>query len=118
MESLWLFVLLAFVVSLGSGNNLTISCVSWNVNSAAKIRDNPLTIERLVEADVVFLQETLHTRVEDCLELTGFVGQHSLAIPTRRRPSRGLSSFFKINSFTDGGISQVDFSRPIRLFSY
>jgi hypothetical protein len=108
MEPTWLFVILAFVVSQATCNNLTLSCITWNVNSAAKIRDNPLTISRLVEADVVFLQETLHTNVEDCLELNGFVGQHNLAIPTRRRPSRGLSSFFKIDSFTDGGISQVD----------
>ncbi len=107
MEALWCLGLVAAASQVVLSENFTLSCVSWNVNSVAKIRDNPRAIGHLTNADVVFLQETLHTRVEDCLVLNGFVGQHNLAIPTARRPSRGLSSFFKIESFTDGGITQV-----------
>jgi hypothetical protein len=85
----------------------TISCVSWNVNSVAKIRSDPQAISQLTSCEVVFLQETLRKRAEDCLLLPGFVGQYSLAIPTARRPSRGVSSFFRIESFVDGSLLQV-----------
>jgi hypothetical protein len=104
------YLVLLFLSSLRSawGNDtVPISAVSWNVNSAAKIRSDPQAISLLTSCDVIFLQETLHTRAEDCLLLPGFVGQHSLAIPTNRRPSRGVSSFFRIASFVDGSILQV-----------
>ncbi len=103
-------VLLLFLITpcLALGADVfTISCITWNVNSAAKISSDPQAISQLTSCDVVFLQETLHTRAEDCLLLPGFVGQHSLAIPTARRPSRGVSSFFRIQSFVDGSLLQV-----------
>jgi hypothetical protein len=73
----------------------------------AKIRNDPRAVAHISSCDVVFLQETLSTTPESCLLLPGFVGQHSLAIPTNRRPSRGVSSFFKISTFVDGALSQV-----------
>jgi exonuclease III len=86
---------------------LNITAISWNVNSVAKIKNDPRAISHLVDCDVAFLQETLLTRMEDCLVLPGYVGHHNLAIPTNRRPSRGVSSYFRIESFVDGSISQV-----------
>ncbi len=40
-------------------------------------------------------------------ELQGYLAHHSLAIYTGRRPSRGVTSLFKISSFVDGAIQRV-----------
>jgi hypothetical protein len=103
----WLFWFGLFPTLIVGLDDFQVTGISWNVNSAAKIRNDPEAISHLMEGDVVFLQETLHTRAEDCLILPGYVGQHNLAIPTNRRPSRGASSFFRIETFVDGSISQV-----------
>jgi hypothetical protein len=100
----WAILLVAVA---GCGGSLNITATSWNVNSVAKIRNDPRALAHISSCDVVFLQETLSTTPESCLLLPGFVGQHSLAIPTNRRPSRGISSFFKIETFVDGALSQV-----------
>jgi exonuclease III len=99
---LWLLPALAYGQA-----EFPVTATSWNVNSAAKIRNDPKALSHFLECDVIFLQETLHTRKEDCLTLRGFVGHHNLAIPTNRRPSRGVSSFFRIETFVDGSVSQV-----------
>ncbi len=110
----WALVTIALLFWVGDCRaSINITAVTWNVNSVAKIRIDPRAIAHITSRDVVFLQETLCTTPESCLLLPGFVGQHSLAIPTNRRPSRGLSSFFKIESFVDGALSQV-----IHIFLY
>jgi exonuclease III len=99
---LWLLPALAYGQA-----EFPVTATSWNVNSVAKIRNDPKARSHFSVCDVIFLQETLHTRTEDCLTLPGFVGHHNLAIPTNRRPSRGVSSFFRIETFVDGSVSQV-----------
>lgn len=99
-----LFLYIGVANCLGSSN---ITAITWNVNSAAKIRNDPRAVAQISNCDVIFLQETLSSNPDSCLILPGFVGQHSLAIPTNRRPSRGLSSFFRIETFVDGALSQV-----------
>ncbi len=106
MGGSWFWFLL-FPLAAHGIDEFRVSAISWNVNSAAKIRDDPQALAELMQCDVIFLQETLHTRAEDCLNLPGYIAQHNLAIPTNRRPSRGSSSFFRIETFVDGSVSQV-----------
>jgi hypothetical protein len=104
----WALVGLCILTGITSCcGSLNVTAITWNVNSAAKIRSDPRALAQIASCDVVFLQETLSTSPDTCLLLPGFVGQHSLAIPTNRRPSRGLSSFFRIETFVDGALSQV-----------
>jgi hypothetical protein len=83
------------------------TALSWNTNSAEKLRDVPSALRLLRSADCVFLQETLHTSLDQCILLEGFVGHHVLATHTQGRPSQGLSSFFRIDAFTEGCISRL-----------
>jgi hypothetical protein len=104
----WALVCLFVLCGLtGCEGSLNITAITWNVNSVAKIRTDVRAVAQISRCDVIFLQETLSCNPDSCLLLPGFVGQHSLAIPTNRCPSRGLSSFFRIETFVDGALSQV-----------
>ncbi len=53
---------------------------------------------------MIYLQETYSLSDETVLELPGYLAHHSLALYTGRRPSRGVSTLFRIEAFVDGAI--------------
>jgi hypothetical protein len=53
------------------------------------------------------LQETFTTSPENGFELIGFIPHHILARPTTRRPSCGLTSLLKIDSFAGGTLRPI-----------
>jgi exonuclease III len=83
------------------------SCVTWNVNGVSKLRDFVFSTSWLGDYDVIFLQETYSTTDDNVIQLSGYLGHHSLAAYTGRRPSRGVSSLFRIESFVDGALQRI-----------
>ncbi len=83
------------------------SCVTWNVNGASKLRDYVFSTSWLREYDVIYLQETYSTSEENVFQMAGYLGHHSLAAYTGRRPSRGVSTLFRIESFVDGALQRI-----------
>jgi endonuclease/exonuclease/phosphatase (EEP) superfamily protein YafD len=77
------------------------------VNGVAKF--GPLTPELgyLERFDVILLQETYTTSPENGFELEGFIPYHTLARATRRKPSCGLSTLLKIETFVGGTLRSL-----------
>ncbi len=100
--------LLAILTWLAIPNHAAkFSCVTWNVNGVSKLRDFVFSAAWLKDYDVIFLQETYSTSDDNVFELSGYLGHHSLAAYTGRRPSRGVSSLFRIESFVDGALQRI-----------
>ncbi len=104
--------ILCFVVVLiawlrGFSSAVELSCVTWNVNGVSKLRDYVFSTSWLRQHDVIYLQETYSTSDENVFQLPGYLGHHSLAAYTGRRPSRGVSILFRIESFVEGALQRV-----------
>lgn len=78
---------------------------SWNINGWKKIA-SMVKLGILVPFlfHVLLLQETFYTvnKKEKPPALTGYIGFHVEAIVTGGRPSKGLTSFFEANVFSNG----------------
>jgi exonuclease III len=83
------------------------SCVTWNVNGVSKLRDLVFSSTWLQDYDVIFLQETYSTSDDHVFQPPGYLGHHSLAAYTGRRPSRGVSSLFRIEGFVGGALQRL-----------
>ncbi len=91
----------------GFSSAVELSCVTWNVNGVSKLRDYVFSTSWLRQHDVIYLQETYSTSEENVFQLPGYLGHHSLAAYTGRRPSRGVSTLFRIESFVEGALQRV-----------
>ncbi len=106
--AVFLIPLVAFALVLpGSSTGVRFSGVTWNLNGVAKLNDNVLSTVWLRDYDVIYLQETYSLSEENAFELPGYLAHHSMAIYTGRRPSRGVTSLFRINAFVDGAIQRI-----------
>jgi exonuclease III len=101
--SIFVFIVSVLVLS-GHTTGIEFSGVTWNINGVAKLRDHFFSVDWLRELDVIYLQETYSLSDESVLELPGYLAHHSLALYTGRRPSRGVSTLFRIEAFVDGAI--------------
>ncbi len=105
-------VALCFVIALaaflrGFSCAVELSCETWNVNGVAKLRDYVFSTSWLRQHDVIYFQETYSTSEENVFQLPGYLGHHSLAAYTGRRPSCGVSTLFRIESFADGALQRI-----------
>jgi exonuclease III len=90
-------------VSWQTPSERELSIVSWNVNGVRKFRNLPTEVSYLASQDVVLLQETFSREDNELLEIRGFYSHHQRALPrTGGHNVWGLSSYFKITTFTDG----------------
>jgi hypothetical protein len=110
-----LSLLVFFLSLLGLSTGVRFSGVTWNLNGAVKLKDHFFSVAWLRELDVIFLQETYSVSDEAVLELPGYLAHHSLALYTGRRPSRGVSTLFRIDAFVDGAIQVVYLFIPLVL---
>ncbi len=86
---------------------ISLNCLSWNVNGVAKFTALTPELGYLESFDVVLLQETFTTSPENGCELFGFIPFHTLARRTKRRPSCGLTTLLKIDSFAGGTLRSM-----------
>ncbi len=103
----WPNLLLTLAWFSVSCHAVKLSCVTWNVNGVSKLRDFVFSTAWLQDYDVIFLQETYSTTDDNVIQLSGYLGHHSLATYTGRKPSRGVSSLFRIESFVDGALQRI-----------
>jgi exonuclease III len=105
----FVFTFCLFVGISGAPNrtNFDLGCVSWNVNGAAKLSSLTPVLGFLERFDVVMLQETYTTSPENGFELEGFIPYHVLARVTRSKPSCGLTTLLKINTFVGGTLKPL-----------
>jgi hypothetical protein len=103
------FLLCSAIGSLAipSPLELTLKCLSWNVNGAQKLASYTPELGYLEEFDVILLQETFTTNQEHGLDLPGYIPYHVLGRLTGGRPSCGLTTLLKIGSFVGGTMRAI-----------
>jgi exonuclease III len=77
--------------------------VSWNVNGVQKLKVANRDLQFLASFDIILLQETFSTTRDATLDLHGYIPHHQLG----RRHQWGLSSLFKIETFTGGTLHRI-----------
>jgi exonuclease III len=102
-----MFLLLFFLAGVAAGpvTERNLSIVTWNVNGVRKFDHLPSEVAFLRSHDVILLQETFSREDAELMELCGFVSHHARALPGQseeRRNIWGLSSFFRVEKFSDG----------------
>ena len=77
------------------------------MNGAKKLENSSSALEVLYSADVNGLQETFLLPDDDGLELEGYASYHSRGFRANGRPRWGVSSYFRLSSFSDGSLHEV-----------
>jgi exonuclease III len=88
--------------AVNSSDTLELRCVSWNINGAQKFTSLTPELSYMENFDVILLQETFTLSPENGLDLIGYIPYHVLGRLTGGRPSWGLSTLLRIDSFTGG----------------
>jgi hypothetical protein len=88
-------------------SKLLLKCISWNVNGVPKFGAMTPEVRYLEGFHVIFLQETFTTSPENGFELHGYIPYHVLGQLTGGRPSWGLTTLLKINSFVGGSLKPI-----------
>ncbi len=102
---MFFFLVLLVGATAAPADERDFSVVTWNVNGVRKFDFLHHEIAFLRSHDVVLLQETFTRDDSELLELHGFTSHHARALPGQsedRRNIWGLSSFFRVDKFSDG----------------
>jgi exonuclease III len=92
---------------------MNFSVSSWNVNGARKLKPFFQNQNRaFVQTDVFMLQETWIADESEQLVLCDFIAFHEAAVPANGRNVMGLSSFFRLTTFSGGTMEQLQSPLP------
>lgn len=86
---------------------------SWNVNGVAKLESffgRPRS--SVIAPDVLFLQETWAASESEQLVIRGYVAHHAPAVPSYGHNVCGVSSYFRLDTFSGGVIQRKDSPLP------